>query len=211
MKESKFIELLNLYVDHEITAADAALLETEVQRDPERRRVYREYCQMQKACTQLAEQFQTEAPPAPAVEPVTVVAFPRRRFAALAYAGGLAAAACVAAVVLSWNRPGRPQLKNQTAPALAATIPAPSTGLTARPELKPAFGGLVRESTREGRLFAEAERAQLDWLNDIRLQRVTIDQLRFDTQPTLQPADYLLRARRTPPAQAEMTAFRFQR
>lgn len=210
MKESKFIELLNLYVDHEITAADAALLEAEVQRDPERRRVYREYCQMQKACTQFAEQFQTEAPPAPAVEPATVVAFPRRRFAALAYVGGLAAAACVAAVVLSWNRPGRPQL-NQPTPALAVAAPVLSTGLTARPELKPAFGGLVRESTREGRLFAEAERAQFDWLNDIRLQRVTIDQLRFDTQPTLQPADYLLRARRTPPAQAEMTAFRFQR
>ena len=47
MKDSEFIELLNLYLDHEISVADAARLEAEVQGSPARRRVYREYCQMQ--------------------------------------------------------------------------------------------------------------------------------------------------------------------
>ena len=72
MKDSKFIELLNLYVDHQISAEDAARLEAEIQRTPERRRVYRQYCQMQKACTVLADNFRTQIPPAG-----KVVEFPR--------------------------------------------------------------------------------------------------------------------------------------
>ena len=50
MKDSEFLELLNLYLDHEITPADAARLEAEVRADPERRRTYLQYCRMQKAC-----------------------------------------------------------------------------------------------------------------------------------------------------------------
>ena len=63
MKDSEFIELLNLYLDHEITAADAARLEAEVQASPERRRVYQQYCRMQKACTMLAKDFVDENVP----------------------------------------------------------------------------------------------------------------------------------------------------
>ena len=107
MKESKFIELLNLYVDHQITAADAALLETEIQRSPERRRIYRQYCQMQKACVVLAENFRTEAPDAAVSAEGNVGAFApvRRSFARGAWAAGaLAAAACVALVMVNRSR-----------------------------------------------------------------------------------------------------------
>lgn len=54
MKESEFLELLNLYLDHEISAADAERLEAELRQNHERRRVYREYCRMQQACKILA-------------------------------------------------------------------------------------------------------------------------------------------------------------
>jgi anti-sigma factor RsiW len=50
MKESRYIELLNLYVDHRLTPEEAAELETEVQRNPARRKVYLQYCRIQKAC-----------------------------------------------------------------------------------------------------------------------------------------------------------------
>ena len=63
MKELEFIELLNLYLDHEISPEDAARLEAEVLNNPARRRVYREYCQMQKACKAIAVDFQAEAAP----------------------------------------------------------------------------------------------------------------------------------------------------
>jgi hypothetical protein len=61
MRESEFLELLNLYLDHEISEADAARLEAEVQGSAKRRAVYLEYCRMQKACKVLAADFQAES------------------------------------------------------------------------------------------------------------------------------------------------------
>src|SRR5882672_10470880 len=99
MKDSEFLELLNLYLDHEISAADAARLEAEVQANPKRRAVYRDYCRMQKACTMLAKDFADQPaerkvvdfePSRPAWSPGWVAV------------GGLAAvAACVALVLVN--------------------------------------------------------------------------------------------------------------
>ncbi len=110
MKDAKFIELLNLYVDQQIDATDAALLESEILHNPARRRTYQQYCRMHRACAVLFEQSLPQggvsdklAAAAQAAEE-KVVAFPapRRRLSHLFYAGGLAAAACVA--VLFVNR-----------------------------------------------------------------------------------------------------------
>ena len=60
MKDSEFIELVNLYLDHEISTADAARLEAEVQTNAARRQIYRQYCRIQKACRMAAADFQTE-------------------------------------------------------------------------------------------------------------------------------------------------------
>jgi hypothetical protein len=65
MKESEFLELLNLYLDHEISPADALRLEQEVMSNPSRRAVYRTYCRMHKACGLLAADFQKEVALAP--------------------------------------------------------------------------------------------------------------------------------------------------
>ena len=62
MNDREFIELLNLYLDHEIAPADAARLEAEVRDNPERRRIYLDYCRMQKACGLLAKDFAKERP-----------------------------------------------------------------------------------------------------------------------------------------------------
>src|SRR6476620_5983664 len=99
MKDSEFTELLNLYLDHEISAADAARLEAEVQSNPARRRVYEDYCRMQKACKMLAQDFASETSEADR----KIVAFESGANAArnkLGYLTGAlaAAAACVAAV-----------------------------------------------------------------------------------------------------------------
>jgi hypothetical protein len=131
MKESEFIELLNLYLDHEISAADAARLEAEVQADPARRRVYREYCQMQKACTVLAKDFAEQ----PAVDRKVIAFEPRRASWSPSWfaGGGLAiAAACVALVVVNRTpqaAPSAPQAVAQTMGAVPATsIVAPTAG-----------------------------------------------------------------------------------
>jgi len=67
MKESRYIELLNLYVDHRLTPAEAVELEAEVQRSPERRRIYSQYCRMQKACAVLFDAERSLAPKTAAV------------------------------------------------------------------------------------------------------------------------------------------------
>lgn len=104
MKDSEFIELLNLYLDHEISAADAVRLEAELQSSPARRQVYLQYCRMQKACTVLAKDFAVQSAAAEA-EGRKIVAFEPQRSAwgpGLWAAGGLiAAAACIALVFVA--------------------------------------------------------------------------------------------------------------
>jgi hypothetical protein len=106
MKESKFIELLNLYVDHEISPEDAALLEEAILQNPRRRQIYRQYCRMQRACTIVLDRAESENEAQAA--PGGVVAFAAQRSSRWGYyAAGLAAAACVALVaVLSVLRSG---------------------------------------------------------------------------------------------------------
>src|SRR5690606_3939669 len=146
-------ELLNLYIDHQISPADAVLLEAEIQKNPERRRVYREYCQMQKACVILAENFKSEPP---AGDKIIEMARGSRRMAFATYAMGIAAAAaCVALVVV--NRPILFQ-SPEASPALATSeimssaeevtmAVAESPAGEARPVLHPAFPGVTKEET----------------------------------------------------------------
>ncbi len=108
MKESRFIELLNLYVDLQLTADEAVELEGELQRNPSRHRTYQQYCQMQKACTQLFEQECQVAPStsklaralAEAEQKINSFSEHRRQWRQRGvYAAGIAAmAACVALV-----------------------------------------------------------------------------------------------------------------
>ena len=120
MKDSEFIELLNLYLDHEISADNAARLEAEVQGNPERRRVYQQYCRMQKACTLLAKDFNEQEAGAKA-DGRKIVAFdPAGRSAwgpGIFAAGGLMAAACVALVMV--NRSSGPASVPDAAPVVA--------------------------------------------------------------------------------------------
>ncbi len=62
MNDPRFIELLNLYVDHQLTPAEAVELENELARNPARRRTYADYCRMQKACVALLETQRAQAP-----------------------------------------------------------------------------------------------------------------------------------------------------
>lgn len=108
MKDAEFIELLNLYLDHEITPADAARLEAEVLANPARREVYRDYCRIQKGCKLLAREFATETSSVGdgkvvAFEPIARVG--GRRLNATVMGVFAAAAACVALVFIVSNEP----------------------------------------------------------------------------------------------------------
>jgi len=147
MNETRFIELLNLYVDQQLTAAEATELESEIQRNAPRRRTYEQYCRMQKACVQLFEQERQSAPStsklsrALAEADRKVIAFPEPRRVWLQrglYVTGVAAmAACVALVffraspVVKQNVASEP-VKSE--PAVAVTAVAKVETTTPAPE-----------------------------------------------------------------------------
>jgi len=57
ISDKKFIELLNLYLDHEISAEEVRVLEAEIMSSPARHTLYRQYCAMHKGCLELASTF----------------------------------------------------------------------------------------------------------------------------------------------------------
>ena len=218
MKDSKFIELLNLYIDHQISPADAILLEAEIQKNAERRRVYRQYCQMQKACMTLAENFRSDPP---AGEKLIEMSRGTRRMAFATYAMGIAAAAaCVALVVV--NRPVLFQ-SPEVSPTLAtseimspveevAVAAAKPSAAEALPVLHPAFPGVPKEETPTTEALATADHVPLDWMHQVRLESVAAvnaENLWFDTRPAIQAHDLTLRSVRPSEAQVESTAFIF--
>ncbi len=101
MKDNHFIELVNLYIDRQISGDEMELLEAEMQADPRRRAIYRQYCQMHRATTLVYESFRSEDGALPEDKLKTQVNIARfepqsgRRKHWTYYATGLAAA-CVA-------------------------------------------------------------------------------------------------------------------
>lgn len=131
MKDSEFLELLNLYLDHEISVADAARLEAEVQGNAKRRALYHEYCRMQKACKVLAADFQTEGQVAE--KRVLVAGGPPRQTWRPGFfvAGGVSlAAACLTLLFVARNgREAGPEAPRALVQS-ATPAPATSNGMT---------------------------------------------------------------------------------
>lgn len=233
MKDSEFIQLINLYLDHEISAADSARLEAEVQINPARREIYQQYCRMQKACKVLAKEFQTEAAPAPERKVIDFksAARPARApgiFTASAIAG---LAACVAVIFVARSRqqPGPTehgqQLAQQMPHASRAAQPAAATPtpldavarVTAQPVLVGTSLSLAGNAQADAMRVAAVEQAntQFDWMRQMRfapVPSVPMDELRFEARPaSLQIDPRTFRSVRPVDATVEMTAFRFQR
>lgn len=138
MNDSEFIDLLNLYLDHEISAVDAARLEAEVQRDPERQKIYRQYCRMQKACKLLTADFKPETAAASSGKVVAfsheaATAAPRHNTGGFYTFGAVAAAAaCVAIIFIGRNRQASAESSETFAavptPQVAPALVADTTG-----------------------------------------------------------------------------------
>lgn len=217
MKDTEFIELLNLYLDHELSAADAARLEAEVQTNAARRRVYEQYCRMQNACKVLAADFAAEAP---AASTEKILAFDsataRRRPAGLWAVGSLAAAAAFVAFVLVGRV--QPAGSEQT---IAATTSAAPAAMAATESNATRAGGIVQRAalngdsiflTRSAPATAESLAPQLAWMQAVQLtpmqQMVSAEELRFDaTLLKVAPEPRPLMTGRKP---GEMSAFEFR-
>jgi hypothetical protein len=219
MNDKEFIELLNLYVDREITTEDAVRLEKVVATNARRREIYDQYCRIQKACSMLSEEtldmssVRTTA---------TVIAFPVQspwRFGPV-MAGLAAMAACTVAIVGFRNHSGPIGLAaNDSVRPVSVSSPAALTADSIA--MKPVLSVRVPTDAapRGAHLLTDLDPqttlAQLNWIGDIHLAPVA---------PSA-AADFLLNPKTDLKAGAmtdsqtsrdalepsEMTAFRFQR
>ena len=251
MKESRFIELLNLYVDQELSPADAAELELEISRNLGRRRTYEQYCRMHRACVML---FENERAPAPHLTKLNaavrdadekVVAFPGAALAAnerggrsrpgaapaWAAAGLVAAAACVALVVMrqaptanvvDTRSPATQVVTVERATVTGAReepVSIPQTVTSPRSNYAPVLvaNTLLRghdSSSESAPLSFTSEGAALEWMNRVQLsplQRASVEDLVFEVRSLQTPESRTYRGRNPYGVDAEMTAFQFQR
>jgi hypothetical protein len=220
MKESRFIELINLYIDRQIGPEEAAELEAEIARSPSHRRTYLQYCRMHRACTLLFENF--HAPATSLNQALTqaeskVTAFPARgyRLARISLGAGLAAAACVAFMLV--NRPAStpaPAAKPGVNEVAQVNVPTEAFHLAAA--ARPAEFKTVMTANKFSLTNNQAaQRAAFDWMRQIELSPMPAADNNgnmFVPQAEAQPSDLRFTRVRNPdqPA-AEMMAFEFQR
>jgi hypothetical protein len=224
---------VNLYIDRQITAAETAELEAEIQSNPRRRAIYRQYCKMHRATTLVYESFRASAPEQQtAAGAGTIAHFEKSRRTGGSpwkyYAGGLAAAACLAIVFVQLNSTQAPEASlAASAPVLPATkvavvprVPAPPATPVAEPK-----AGLVSLRNNVGpeadyqaaltalRLRTEEPRAFANGPVQPSRTPSLFDDGVFDPQQVL-PANTqrVFRSKQAPEQQqAEFTAFQFQR
>jgi hypothetical protein len=236
VKENRFIELLNLYVDHQISAEEAAELEAEILRSPERRKTYRDYCRMQRACGMLFDRERQEAPASFALEKSLqeterkIVGRPGRRTSGwgtytAAFAGVTAMAACLAIVLL---RPGSAPVSIDGNQASAPSAPSAAVPFVVQPAtpavqtvaLASRPAGFQTVFTGQNSIVARSDestssdRAGTDWMQQVQLppvQRVLVDNTLFETRPTLQQDNRVFRGSHPIQGNVEFTAFQFQR
>jgi len=222
MRDSRFIELVNLYIDRQITAEETAELEAEMQDNPRRRAVYRQYCHLHSATKQVYDRFRAQATDPQAAAPAgraRIAAFESRpRANWIHYVGGLAAAGCLAMVFIRYNSSspapadlpagvGEPKPAAQVATGPAVTAPAPSLiSLRSHTGAEPDYPALLATLRQdEPRSFSNPE-------NPANRLPSLFDDGVFEVRPVL-PANgqRVFRGKQTPVPQAEFTAFQFQR
>ncbi len=232
MKDNRFIELVNLYIDRQITTAEATELEAEMQENPRRRAIYRQYCQMHRATTLVYESFRNHAAGQQtdiAVDRANITHIGNRnrsrRVRWTYYAGGLAAA-CLALALVRLSSPGTVSsgLAAVPKPASPAAVVAvqPVAALVSQVDLA---GKTRLDSLRNGSLAGtedysallaalrrEEQRALANGqLEPGRLPSLFDDGVFESPQVSSANNQRIFRVSQTPAQQAEFTAFQFQR
>lgn len=230
MKESRFIELVNLYIDRQITVDQTAELEAELQASAHRRRIYQQYCRMHRATKLVYESFRQNADANPATRESrggAIARFESRRRNRNRWIyglGGLAAAACVA-LVLTRTAPtteegaALPRMAAMPVPVPAAPAVAPKQP-SAPVNLVSLRNPMVMEADYQAMLASlrreEQQRLLLSaqLLNERRAPQSLFDDDVFTAKPVmLEQNQRTYRTDRGAPNQppVEFTAFQFQR
>ncbi len=237
MKESKFVELLNLYVDREISAEDAALLEAEIARNPHRHKVYQQYCRMQRASVLVFDSFRSEQVPSGGLlveasrnADEKIAQFPSRSRShgfRWGYAGGLvAAAAAVALVFVGRDRlqeirsrqsaPVAPMVRPVSVAQTSASRPYTATKSAVAANYRPVFVAKTFDgsSIQPGGLFASQQVQSLDWMKQMQLpplRSIPAGDFSFGNKGDLKQGLHIMPLGKQVQGKVEMMAFQFQR
>lgn len=213
MNDKEFIELLNLYVDREISAEDALRLEKVVATNPRRREVYDQYCRIQKACSMLSGET-LEMPAA------NVISFPTQSpWRLRPLVAGLAAAAACAIVIVGVRLRSEAPMATDVARTMTASkaVDLAADSISMKPVL---LVRLPSDQARSGtQLLADSgapsPAVQLNWIGDIHLSPVApsasgdfLLNPKTDLKAAVMTDSQAAHEAQEP---AEMTAFRFQR
>lgn len=222
MKDNRFIELVNLYIDRQITVAETAELEAEMQGNPGRRAIYRQYCQLHSATKRVYDSFRANATDPQAAAPdgrTSITRFdnrPRTRWVHMA--GGLVAAACLTLVFVRYSSNSKPTVETV---ARVAPMPAVQTVVTTPVVAKPAPSLInLRNNSATAPDYSElfavlrAEEQRVfahTGLQSNRLPSLFDDEV-FETRPVFPGnGQRTFRSKHTPAQPTEFTAFQFQR
>lgn len=233
MKDTRFIELLNLYIDRQISAEETVELEAEIQHSPKRQAVYRQYCQIHSATKQVYDSFRNSPAEPSLVEPgrpgvIEMFENRRRRNNWVVYAGGLAAAACLALVFVRNNNPEQSTAMTVVAASArpAASTPAASVNDAApvavvaqiEPNVMSLRNSAAVSPDYAAMLAALREQDEERSFSNDRIYVSGTQSLfegeSFDSKHLLPAQDqrvYRSRQAPTTQSQAEFTAFQFQR
>jgi hypothetical protein len=236
MNDRRFTELLNLYLDHQITAVEAAELEAAVHSSPARRRIYEEYCMLQRGCSQLGSNARACAPIAPrfarSVQDVErKITAPRRQHVWYPLQiGGLAALGMAAgfALVITLNQAPQsdisPVARNQTASSVHSAPVVVAVGsprqpgvvvvnpFTVHPSLRAI--GLAAAQSADDSQVAGPDREAVEWMQRVdQLPRSTLvlDEQAF-TARSMAPVDtHVFKRPHSLQNSAEFTGFQLSR
>ena len=211
MSEREFLELLNLYLDREITPADADRLEREIRADASRHRTYLQYCRMQQAVRLLgtAGDIGSEARTAEVPASRKVVSGDRWSSRWI-WTGALAAAALIV-LVLGVRRPdlGKAAFENRLA---VETAPREAAAKGMQPALGLSGDALLLSAFPATSSAPKVHEDQFNWMRQFQLVSL---EARTGAQP-LSPAT--VAPQPVPPAApsrphgedaTEMAAFKF--
>ncbi|MBI2510528.1 MAG: hypothetical protein HYV96_00995 [Opitutae bacterium] len=232
MKDARFIELVNLYIDRQISPAEAAELELEIQSNPRRRQVYLQYCRMHRATKLVYDSFRahSEQTGQPVRQPASIAHIQgrirQRRLRWVYAASGLAAAACIAFVAVIRSDATDADSSLPTLAAAKTTPAAPVVAVAAQPA--PAPAPAIQETPRHAETVNQTL-AQRDYASILASLRQEEDRLLslqngtaaprlnslfddgvFDDRNGLQNRTNV-QNRKNPRLQTEFTAFQFQR
>ena len=221
MKDTRFIELINLYIDRQISPEETSELEAEIRANARHRQVYQQYCKMHRATKLVYESFRANAeqPAGNRIQPSSIARFERRQRNRWYYAlGGLAAAACVAFVLVRSGSIGHTPAQTlavsaDKAPVLAATVVAPAAEQRVA-SAQPSFSKLTHEQPDYAAVLAsmrqDEQRAYL--LGQTVRGTSLFDDGVFDGKQVLPlNARRATQTKKSDSRNAEFTAFQFQR